>query len=204
MPDTHVDVALEMLIEAVDSEVMQLVGEGKRAFEESRWSDVTALAEAVKRTQAFRNRVADLGPEWARVTSPITAARPMSNILGAPPSAPKRRILERAPPGEKLPLEEYFHPILLSLEEIGGRGSLHDVLPRVFDKVKHRLSAVDLEGLASTPNEPRWRNTAQWARSRLGEAGLLSSTSRRGIWELSDKGRAWLRTHSSTDARILP
>jgi restriction system protein len=40
---------------------------------------------------------------------------------------------------------------------------------------------------------PRWRNTAQWARNSLREEGLIRDDSPRGIWEITDKGRQWLK-----------
>ncbi|MCC7571175.1 winged helix-turn-helix domain-containing protein, partial [Candidatus Micrarchaeota archaeon] len=48
--------------------------------------------------------------------------------------------------------------------------------------------------LASNPDNPRWRNTAQWARnSMVNEEGFLKKDSPRGIWEISEKGRAFLK-----------
>ena len=38
----------------------------------------------------------------------------------------------------------------------------------------------------------RWRNRARFARLRMTEQGLLSATSPRGIWELTDLGRKHL------------
>jgi len=39
---------------------------------------------------------------------------------------------------------------------------------------------------------PRWRNTAQWARSSLREEGLIRDDTPRATWEISEEGRAWL------------
>ena len=50
------------------------------------------------------------------------------------------------------------------------------------------LQEVDLEPLSSSPDNPRWRNAAQWARYSMVKKGLLKSDSPRGIWELTDKG----------------
>ena len=46
--------------------------------------------------------------------------------------------------------------------------------------------------LASDGVTPRWRNTAQWARNSLREQGLIRPDSPRGVWVVSDAGRAWL------------
>jgi len=60
--------------------------------------------------------------------------------------------------------------------------------------MKDRLREVDWEML---PNgrSIRWRNTAQWARYRMIQAGLLAPDSPRGIWEITEAGRAYLREH---------
>jgi len=42
----------------------------------------------------------------------------------------------------------------------------------------------------------RWRNTAQWARNTMAnDDGRMKKGSRNGYWEISDKGRAWLKSH---------
>jgi restriction system protein len=40
---------------------------------------------------------------------------------------------------------------------------------------------------------PRWRCTAEWMRNSLREEGLIPDDSPRGIWEITDKGRQWLK-----------
>ncbi len=55
---------------------------------------------------------------------------------------------------------------------------------------------VDFEPLASSPEQPRWRNAAQWARNALREKGLVRDDSPHGVWAISDKGRAWLDRQS--------
>jgi hypothetical protein len=62
---------------------------------------------------------------------------------------------------------------------------------------------------------PRGRNTAQWARNCLREEGLIRDDivrlahlchpgavtgqhTPRSIWEITDKGRQWLREHAGT------
>jgi restriction endonuclease Mrr len=38
----------------------------------------------------------------------------------------------------------------------------------------------------------RWRNRVRFARLRMKEAGLLSDSSHRGVWEMTDMGQAYL------------
>jgi hypothetical protein len=44
----------------------------------------------------------------------------------------------------------------------------------------------------------RRRNTAQWARNDLREQGLIRDDTPRAIWEITEKGRGWLRERAGT------
>lgn len=53
-----------------------------------------------------------------------------------------------------------------------------------------RLTKRDRDKLAM--GEVRWMNRARFARLRMKELGLISSESRRGVWEITDKGREYM------------
>lgn len=55
------------------------------------------------------------------------------------------------------------------------------------------LNEYDVRPLPSDPKTPRWHNTAQWCRYAMGQEGLLSSGSPRGIWEITEQGRRALQ-----------
>jgi hypothetical protein len=64
---------------------------------------------------------------------------------------------------------------------------------RDFHKaMKPILKDVDHEPLASDPDMPRWRNSAQWARNTMRQEGLLKDDSPHGTWEITEAGRARL------------
>ncbi|MCK4316500.1 MAG: winged helix-turn-helix domain-containing protein [Anaerolineae bacterium] len=58
--------------------------------------------------------------------------------------------------------------------------------------MKNQLNEYDRSPLPSTPDSPRWRNTAQWARNGMVKEGLMASDSPRRIWEITDEGEQWL------------
>lgn len=95
--------------------------------------------------------------------------------------------------GEITPQSEYTLPIIKSLIEMGGSGRAREVLDKVFNKMKDRLTPADLE---KTPSgiSIRWKNHAMWERLRLKREGYLKADSPRGIWEISEKGRALYKT----------
>lgn len=102
---------------------------------------------------------------------------------------------KRLPRGLKTPLEEHKAPILRALVELGGSAEINVVLDRVYELMKDGLNEYDLAPIPSDETTPRWRNTAQWARNRLREAGLIRDDTARGFWAISDTGRRWLEQH---------
>lgn len=107
--------------------------------------------------------------------------------IQAAPAPPQRR--KRRGRVQKLSQDAYRGPILAALRELGGSGSMAEVLDRVFEKVKGRLTEADRERLPSG-TDVRWRNTAAWERFKMVEEGLLKSDSPRGTWELTESGAA--------------
>ncbi len=99
---------------------------------------------------------------------------------------------KRLPRGEKTPLRAYEKPILQALVQLGGSGTPNSVLSLVEEQMKALLRPIDLEP-TSPGRDLRWRNTAKWARHKLKEKGLIKSDSPRGIWDISEEGREYLK-----------
>ena len=85
--------------------------------------------------------------------------------------------------------------------ESGQAGAVrHGITRALIDydaALKPVLKKVDYDPLASGPESggnPRWRNAAQWARNSMIRDGRLKSDSPRGIWEISEAGRAELKS----------
>ena len=97
----------------------------------------------------------------------------------------------KAAAGSKLPQRDFRNPLLFTLDELGGAASKDEVLKALYPKVAPRLGEADHAIVSS--GEERWLNAACWERSELVKAGYFRSTSPRGRWELSDKGRLEVR-----------
>ena len=70
------------------------------------------------------------------------------------------------------------------------RSSLADRVGEVMNPV---LKPLDSAVLPSDGKSIRWRNSAQWARNTMvNDDGRMKKT-KNGIWEISDKGRKWLK-----------
>jgi len=80
----------------------------------------------------------------------------------------------------------YFGPLLDALRALGGSGTPEEVVERI---------ALDLGLSDDVQDEPlpsgesRYRNQVAWARFYLVREGLIDS-SKRGIWSLTERGRA--------------
>jgi predicted CopG family antitoxin len=106
------------------------------------------------------------------------------------PHKPNQREASRATPGSILPEREYWRPILDIIAEAGGSAAANDVIEVLGERMKDAFKARDLDLLKM--GEVRWRNRARFARLRMREQGLLSQTSHRGLWEITDAGRRYL------------
>ena len=88
-----------------------------------------------------------------------------------------------------------FCPYLLeALVDMGGSGRTKTVIARVGEEMKNILKPVDYERLNSPGRPIRWRNNTQWARDEMANRdGRMLPKRKTGIWEISDKGRKWLK-----------
>ena len=143
---------------------------------------MTALA-ADTQIGALESELDRLLPEAARGEQlPLTDDTPTPRIVH-----------RRGRKGLKTPELAYLRPILEILVELGGSGDANVVLDLLYAKMAPVLNEYDHTPLASDGVTPRWRNTAQWARNNLREQGLIRPDSPRGVWIISETGRAWLR-----------
>ena len=80
----------------------------------------------------------------------------------------------------------YFGPLIDALKVLGGSGSPEEVR----ETIASRLAISDDEQEEQLPSgSSRFDNQVAWARFYLTRAGLLDS-SKRGVWSLTEKGRA--------------
>ena len=117
---------------------------------------------------------------------------PPPNYSGLPPrpcaaDAPAVRA-PRARRGQSLPIAEFELPVLESLIEMGGSGATERVVDLVGEKLEPMLKEIDYKPLQS--GRARWTNSAAFARLDLKKLGQIAADSPRGIWEITEAGRA--------------
>lgn len=92
--------------------------------------------------------------------------------------------------GNKTPQRDFRIPLLKVLLDLGGSAEVQDVRRKMLPAMKDRLTQDDYEPVST--GEERWWNATCWERSELKKEGLLRGDSDHGIWELSEKGRAFI------------
>ena len=183
---SNVSSAFEMLLEEVEAEIDLVNGVGSMAFDRRDYDKAKEALERAGKLTGFRDRVADLRKEWEEMAA--VAEREEDEETKA-----RRRNLGKLRKGVRTPESAFYQPILQVLEQMGGHGKVAEVRERVGKVMKPVLKPVDFDPLASGPDNPRWRNTAQWARNSMVREGLLKADSPRGVWEISERGRAVLK-----------
>ena len=143
---------------------------------------VLGLAAASDGTPAARS------PPSQRAAVPRKAKR-TGRKKSTRSSRQKKR--SRAPKGALLPDTQYELPILRALNEYGGSAAMKHVLARLETMLEGDLRDLDREKISS--GDIRWRNRAQFVRLKLVRSGHMKSDAPRGVWEISQKGRARLK-----------
>ena len=103
-------------------------------------------------------------------------------------STPAKR--PRAASGTLLPEERYEIPLLNALVVAGGQAPYREVQDAVERELGRELLPADFETLSS--GSVRWRSRLQFVRLRLIERGYLDRNAPRGVWRITDDGRAAL------------
>lgn len=146
-----------------------------------------SVIDFAKRLTAFRSKVDALGKEWKGLEDLRDKATPAVQQIVS------KRFFGRRKSEEITSQEDYCVHILRVLVEMGGSCKTKDVIVKVGEKMKKILKPKDYEKTATRVKELRWENNTRWARQRMVDDGRMEDDSKTGIWEISDKGRAWLK-----------
>src|SRR5438093_7567127 len=93
----------------------------------------------------------------------------------------------------------FFGPVLNALNELGGSAKRPEVSDRIAENLKISEAKQD-EATAS--GVPRFLHHVNWARFYLAKGGYLGSSSR-GVWTLTEKGRASVNMPHEEAMRIF-
>ena len=182
--------ALDVVLEGIEAEIEFVNRHGARIFEGGDHQKVKDALERAEQIKSLGERIDTIRNEWTTLFPEVKEGGGKNGDTNGPNGGRLHR-------GVRTPEKLYYRPILESVKDQGGSAPMSEVLERVLQRMKDTLRDIDFKPLASTPDKPRWRNTAAWARSTLVDQGLLRSESRRGVWEISDAGIQFLQRGNS-------
>ena len=128
------------------------------------------------------------------VDSPSSVIRTLleeKGILKRAAAAPRTATSKSNASSELTPQSVFENFLLFVLDEdFKGKGDKRSVTQTVIERMSKRgmVSAADLEFVST--GETKAENTISWGRNALKDRGLISDSSPRGIWELTDEGHA--------------
>lgn len=133
------------------------------------------------RLQSHARPLEDTAEDVVRLA--LDALDKLKGVKAEPPKPkkPRRR-------GNKTPQRDFRLPLMKVLLELGGTADVKDIREKMLPAMKSRLTQDDYEPVST--GEERWWNAVCWERSDLVKEGLFRDDSPRGVWELSDEGRA--------------
>jgi len=188
--------AFSTLLDEVKAALEESLARHRTAMQRGDFEAMEAELDRQKNLVSARQQLEVLQELWPGLVGKCKAPRRPKRARRA---TPRRK---RLPRGVKTPQQAFVVPILHVLEELGGSGTVSDVLDRVGELMSGTLNEFDLSTLKS--GMARWRNTAQWARQAMKKERLLADDSPRGVWEITERGRAYLRKHAEEIAKLKP
>jgi restriction system protein len=184
--ENEVATAFDIVLEEIEDAIEGLNQDGAEAFQKRDYERARDLMEKGSQMTAFREKVNELQKEWGNIFAKVSVRKRRRKR--------SRKAQKRLERGLRTREDGFHIPILQALVLLDGSASMAEVLDKVGDLMKDQLNEYDRSPLPSTPDSPRWRNTAQWARNAMVKEGLLASDSPRGVWKITEKGKQWLET----------
>ena len=176
--------AFLLLSEAIEEENELVKTLVSKSLEQSEHDKAKASVERSKELSAFRGKIEQLYGEWRKLTAAPQGDKGAQTSVVQHGSGRRRK-------GERTGRQEYDIPVLRVLADMSGKGKTNEVLNRVGELMAPILREVDYVR-TSKSQEVGWRNYARWTRQEMVKDGRMRSDSRRGVWEISEKGRASL------------
>lgn len=185
---------LDTLLLKLDTEIADANQFGGKAFETGNHIRAKELLARAEEIAAYRRKVASLRKQWGGAATPSGTGKPTPPSNGV---SPKPRVVSPGTGGgsesQRPGMSSYYVPILQALDQLGGSAEVARVLPRVEESMRGILTDIDYTPTPSKPNVIRWKHRTHWAYNQLRHDGLARPGNARGIWEITDEGRMYLK-----------
>ena len=147
------------------------------------------IAPLLERRDQLRRQINAIGLALPRnIDSRSSAQSTQANDV-SPPQQP------RDPRPRFTPVHAYWRPTLEALVELGGSAERDSVIRHVGERLNGILTEADKQMLPSG-GQIRWENRVAFQRENMKRQGLIRGDSPRGIWEITEEGRNWLKDAS--------
>lgn len=186
--------AFEFLLAEMNAAIDASLARSAAATKSGDRDGMEAEAERQRNLVDARDQILNLQALWPKL---VGEPRPSRNREPQPRLSQARA---RAPKGSITARDVYVIPILMALEEMGESGDSAEVIRRVGGLLAAQLTEQDRRPLKS--GDIRWENYARWARQDMKQRGLLSDHSPVGVWEMTERGRAYLREHAGEASKL--
>lgn len=187
----RIEQAFETFLAELNEILVEIQETIKRKVEEYRFDDVKTLSQQAQQVQQLIQDVERLREQQKFGRDGYA---PASSASSRPSNS-----RQRASRGDITPQSAYTRPLLQALVDLGGQAQMEMVLNRVYELVKSHLKPKDLEKVSSG-QDVRWRNAVMWMRYKLKQQGYISADSPKGIWEITDAGREYLKRLQADEA----
>ena len=193
MRKNEIEISFDNLIRLIDNLFRKLNKDKDEAFILKNYDLAQEIIEKEKKLDLLKDKIKNLKNEFSIIFNNYYLKNEFNNTYNNKSETIKSEKEFRYNQkgnfikGKRTSEEEFYIPILESLIELGGRSQPKNILTRVHEKIKEKLTDYDYLTL---PNSKivRWENTARWARKHLIDLGYLNSNSPTGIWEITEKG----------------
>lgn len=161
--------------------------QGARAFQDGKFAEASEFSQKCQQIQGKIDELAALQEGW-----------PLEKKTPAPPTATTApaKVKKVRVRGRYMPTRVYWPAILQALVDLGGSARTAQVIEKIEKYLKPHFKPEDYE-LVSDGRSIRWQVSARFERQKMVYEGLLSDTSPRGIWEITEKGREQLKKYSA-------
>lgn len=198
-PLDEVDEALGLTTEVIEDVIGDLKSATQAAVDDEDFDAVEESADRLRSLREFTTDVEALRARWREFNGANVQQGPSlfdsADAAEDAGGSSTKAYYGRAKRGTRTPEPEFRGPILRVLAGAGGSLAAAEALDAVGKQMASRLNDVDRQVLPSDGKTLRWRNTAQWARNVLADQGYIDR-SVRGVWTITDTGRAWLERRS--------
>lgn len=187
------------LVEALQRELKSIAKSSTGAIEKGDYEAARAPLERAGDISKLLGKFNDLRKEWDLLFkgTPVAVSVKAPTVKAIKPAVEKKRTTARLPRGVSTPLKAFIQPVLQTLVDMGGKGARIDIVNNLLKIMAGTLNELDKQSSPSHPKTPRWLIKMDKVRAFMLETDILVKDTEMGIWEISQKGRDFLKESSA-------